>query len=60
MDFKNAKIEMKDTALGRREEMKRRELRAAVPMMSREELEELKKEIAEAESIDPSQRGLAI
>ena len=38
-EFKNKKIEMKDTALGRREEMKRRELRAAVPMMAREELE---------------------
>ena len=59
-EFKNKKIEMKDTALGRREEMKRRELRAAVPTMTREELDELKKEIAEAERIDPSQRGLAI
>ena len=59
-DFKSAEIDIKDTALGRREALKRRELKAAIPTMSIEEREELKKEIAEAKSIDPLQRGLVI
>ena len=59
-EFRSEEIDIKDTALGRREAIKRRELKAAIPTMSKAELEDLKQEIAEAERIDPEVAGMPI
>ena len=62
-DFRSEEIDIiNDKALGRREAVKRRELKAAIPTMSKAELEDLKlkQEIAEAERIVPEVAGMPI
>ena len=58
--LKTSEIDMGDTALGRLEALKKRELKAAITTMTPEELEEIKLEIAEAENTDPEHKGTAI
>ena len=49
LELREFKIEIEDTALGRQQQTTRRELLASIPSMSREELEELKKEVSSFE-----------
>ena len=58
--LKTTEIDMGDTALGRLEALKKRELKAAITTMTPEELEEIKLEIAEAENTDPELKGTSI
>ena len=58
--LQNMEIEIGDTMLGRMNELKKRELKAAVNTMTQSELDELKLEIADVENTDQDLRGTAI
>ena len=52
-ELRTKETEMVDTALGRLQERKKRELRAAIPTMSIAEILEIEAEIAEAKAAEP-------
>ena len=58
--LRTSEIDMADTALGRMNELKKRELKVAITTMTQAELEEIKLEIAEAENTDAALKGTAI
>ena len=49
--MKKMKVDMKDTALGRLEATKKRELAAAVPKMSQDERDQLRRKLDELDGI---------
>ena len=58
--LRTSEIDMADTALGRMNKLKKRELKVAITTMTQAELEEIKLEIAEAENTDAELKGTAI
>ena len=53
-ELKKMKVDMKDTALGRLEATKKRELAAAVPKMSQDERDQLRRKLDELDSVEPT------